>query len=158
MDNYQQACGYAPVSIIEFMIIFSYTDNQGNLLGNRESGYEPWGSSILGAWFSSWYIVSIGTGHIAQSPQSAQDGVLLSGWSLFCLFPPSRQEHTFWPSNRSSFLQQKNFSVVLVVSLVGQTCCSNISSYDLLEPWGCSNIPSRGDAHAHGITLRLHPK
>ena len=23
-----------------------------------------------GAWFSSWYVVSIGTGHIAQSPQS----------------------------------------------------------------------------------------
>ena len=33
--------------------------------------YEPWGSSIQGAWFSSWYVVSIDTGHIAQSPQSS---------------------------------------------------------------------------------------
>ena len=40
------------------------------LSGNRESRYEPWGSSIPGAWFSSWYVVSIYTGHIAQSPQS----------------------------------------------------------------------------------------
>ena len=32
--------------------------------------YESWGSSIQGAWFSSWYVVSIDTGHIAQSPQS----------------------------------------------------------------------------------------
>ena len=52
------------------MILFGYTDNQGVLLGNRESRYEPWGSSIQGAWFSSWYVVSIDTGHIAQSPQS----------------------------------------------------------------------------------------
>ena len=34
------------------------------------SRYEPWGSSIRGPWFSSWYVVSIDTGHIAQSPQS----------------------------------------------------------------------------------------
>ena len=104
MDNYQQACGYAPVSIIEFMIIFSYTDNQGNLLGNRESGYEPWGSSILGAWFSSWYIVSIGTGHIAQSPQSGPDGVLLSRQSLFCLFPPSRHVQENLQSDNKYFV------------------------------------------------------
>ena len=31
------------------MILFSYTDNYGILLGNRESSYEPWGSSIQGA-------------------------------------------------------------------------------------------------------------
>ena len=53
------------------MILFGYTDNQGVLLGNRESRYEPWGSSIQGAWFSSWYVLSIDTGHIAQSPQSS---------------------------------------------------------------------------------------
>ena len=52
------------------MILFGYTDNQGILLGNTESRYEPWGSSIQRAWFSSWYVVSIHTGHIAQSPQS----------------------------------------------------------------------------------------
>ena len=42
------------------------------LLGDGESRYEPWGSSIGaegGFWFSSWYVVSIDTGHIAQSPQ-----------------------------------------------------------------------------------------
>ena len=52
------------------MILFGYTDNQGILLGDGESRYEPWGSSIQGAWFSCWYVVSIDTGHIAQSPQS----------------------------------------------------------------------------------------
>ena len=30
------------------MILFGYTDNQGILLGNRESRYEPWGSSKVG--------------------------------------------------------------------------------------------------------------
>ena len=28
------------------------------------------GALPSGAWFSSWYVVSIDTGHIAQSPQS----------------------------------------------------------------------------------------
>ena len=28
------------------------------------------GFFLLGAWFSSWFVVSIETGHIAQSPQS----------------------------------------------------------------------------------------
>ena len=42
-----------------------------------------------GAWFSSWYVVSIDTGHIAQSPQSGP------GWSPAfkigpVLFPPSQ--------------------------------------------------------------------
>ena len=71
------------------MILFGYTDNYSILLGDGESRYEPWGSSIWGVWFSSWCVVSIDTGHVAQSPRSAQDGVLLSRWSLFCLFPPS---------------------------------------------------------------------
>ena len=33
--------------------------------------YKPWGSSIPGVWFSSWYVVSTDTGLIAQSPQSS---------------------------------------------------------------------------------------
>ena len=33
--------------------------------------------------FSSWYVVSIDTGHRAQSPLSSPR------WRLFCLFPPS---------------------------------------------------------------------
>ena len=71
------------------MILFGYTDNQGILLGNGASRYEPWGSSIWGAWFSCWYVVSIDSGHIAQIHSPAQDGVLLSRWSLFHLFAPS---------------------------------------------------------------------
>ena len=72
----------------ECMILFGYTDNWGILLGNRESRYEPWGSSIQGAWFSSWYDMSIDTGHRAQSPQSGPR------WSPafkreLVLFPPS---------------------------------------------------------------------
>ena len=49
------------------MILLGYTDNKGILLGNRKSQYEPWGSSIQGAWFSSWCVVSIDTGRPAQS-------------------------------------------------------------------------------------------
>ena len=87
MDNYQQACDHTPISIIEFMILFGYTDNQGILLGDGESRYEPWGS-IQGAWFSSWYVISIDPGPIAQSPQSSPI------WSPAfkmepVLFPPS---------------------------------------------------------------------
>ena len=52
------------------MILFGNTDNSGILLGNGESRYEPWGSSIQGAWYSSWYVVSIDTGNITQSPQA----------------------------------------------------------------------------------------
>ena len=52
------------------MILFSYTDNYGIILCNREYRYEPWVSSIQGAWFYSWYVVSIDTGHKAQRPQS----------------------------------------------------------------------------------------
>ena len=57
------------------------------LLGDWGSRYEPWGSSIRGAWFSSWYVLSMGIDLKVHSP--AQDGVLLSRWSLFCLFLPS---------------------------------------------------------------------
>ena len=75
------------------MILFGYTDNQCILLGDGESRFEPWGSSMEevrweGVWFSSWYVVSIDTGHIAQSPQSGPR------WSPAfkmepVLFPPS---------------------------------------------------------------------
>ena len=39
------------------MILFGYTDNKGILLGN-------------GALVFRWYVVSIDSGHTAQSPQS----------------------------------------------------------------------------------------
>ena len=52
------------------MILFSYTDNYGILLGDGESRYKPLGSSTHGVWFSSWYVVSIDTGYIVQSSQS----------------------------------------------------------------------------------------
>ena len=50
------------------MILFGYMDNYGILLGDGESRYESLGSSIQGVWFSSWFVVSVDTGHIAQSP------------------------------------------------------------------------------------------
>ena len=65
------------------------------LLGSGESRYEPWGSSIWGVWFSSWYVVSTDIGHIAQSPQSSpkmescfQDGAC-SVCFLLHLYPNS---------------------------------------------------------------------
>ena len=51
------------------MILFGYRQ-LGYFLGDRVSRYEPWGSSFQGFWFSSWYVISIDTGRIAQSPQS----------------------------------------------------------------------------------------
>ena len=53
------------------MILFGHTDNQGILLGVRESRFEPWGSSIRGLCFSSWYVICIDIGHVARSPQSS---------------------------------------------------------------------------------------
>ena len=99
MDNYQEACAHTPISIIEFMILFGYTDNLGILLGNRESRHEPWGSSIQGAWFSSWYVVSIDTGHIAPSPH---DG---TRWS-----PAVKMEPVL---SVSSFINIKNRSITI---------------------------------------------
>ena len=46
----------------------------------------PSGGREGGVWFSSWYVVSIDAGHIAQSPQSGTRRSPASGWSLFCLF------------------------------------------------------------------------
>ena len=70
---------------------------------HRYLGYSfrPWralGLFLPGAWFSSWYVVSIDTGHIAQSPQSGPR------WSPAfkiepVLFPPSQQAliwHPLW--------------------------------------------------------------
>ena len=89
LDNYQKACGHTPISIIECMILFCYTDNQGILLGDRESKNEPWGSSFQGPGFPVGMLFPqiLGIQLEVQSP--AQDGVLLSRQSLFCLFPPS---------------------------------------------------------------------
>ena len=44
----------------------------GYFLGKGEYRYEPWGSSTVGdgVWFSHWFVISIDTGHTAQSPQS----------------------------------------------------------------------------------------
>ena len=64
------------------MILFGYTDNSGIILGVGDSIYEPWGSSIWGVWFSSWSVVSIDTGLIAQSPQSGPR------WSLVFKMEP----------------------------------------------------------------------
>ena len=52
------------------MILFGYTDNQGIILGDEDSKYEPWGSSIREGLISSLYVISTDIGHIAQSPQS----------------------------------------------------------------------------------------
>lgn len=50
------------------------------------------------------------------------------------------------------FLQQKDFSVVLVVFLwLARPAVPDISSYGgASRPWGCSNIPNlEGNTHAH---------
>ena len=111
------------------MTLFGYTDNQDILLGNGESRYEPWGSSIQGVWFSSWYVVSIDIGHIWLKVHSpAQDGVLLSRWSLFCLFPPSSQCH-IWISNHRLQSNSSIFSLSTCMALffyISIPVCSHI--------------------------------
>ena len=75
-------------------------------------GYEPWGS-IQGAWFSSWYVISIDTRHIAQSPQSSpiwspafkMEPVLsVSSYTTAILIFSSVEDNSSWPSLRSEIL------------------------------------------------------
>ena len=51
-------------------------------------GTSPGALPSGGVWFSSWYVISIGTGHGAQSPQSGPR------WSLFCLLLQSQHAGT----------------------------------------------------------------
>ena len=68
------------------MILFSYTDNQGILLGDGE----PWGSSFRGPGFpvgmSFPLILSIDTGHIARSPQTLP----LTDWNGISFYFPDQ--------------------------------------------------------------------
>ena len=47
VDSYQQACGHTPISIIECMILFSYTDNQAILLGKDSPEALPSGGLVF---------------------------------------------------------------------------------------------------------------
>ena len=85
VNNYQQACSHIPISIIECMMLFGYTDNQGILLGDGE----PWGSSFQGPGLPDGVLCPQILGIQLKVHSPAQDEVLLSRWSLFCLFPPS---------------------------------------------------------------------
>ena len=80
VDNYQQACGHTPISIVERMILFGYVDNQSLLLGNGE----PWGSSFQGPGFPVGLLFPQILGIQLKVHSLAQDGVLLSRQSLFC--------------------------------------------------------------------------
>ena len=73
------------------MILFSYTDNYGILLGDLGTAL---GLFHLGARFSSWCVVSKILSIELRVNSPAQDGVLLSRWSPALkmepvLFPPS---------------------------------------------------------------------
>ena len=85
VDNYQQICGHTPISIIECMILFGYTDNQAILLGDGE----PWGFSFWGPGFPVDMSFAQILGTQLRVHSRAQDGVLLSSQSPFYLFPPS---------------------------------------------------------------------
>ena len=63
------------------MILFGYTDNYGILLGDLGTAL---GLFHLGARFSSWCVVSKILSIELRVNSPAQDGVLLSRWSLFC--------------------------------------------------------------------------
>ena len=100
------------------MILFIYTDNYGIILCG-ESRYEPWSSSILGVWFSSWYVVSIDTGYIVQSSQSgprwSPDFKLepvLSASSFTLTAPPTLSSNYLLPASLLDYGNQ--FSVILI--------------------------------------------
>ena len=60
--------------------------------------YKCWGSSIQGAWFPTWYVISIDTGHIAQSPQSGPR------WSPAFRMKPVLSVSSFIPRSWCSYL------------------------------------------------------
>ena len=94
------------------MILFGYTDNQGVLLGNRESRYEPWGSSIgvgVGGLVFQLYVIPIDTGHIALSPQSSPI------WSPAFKMEPVLSVSSFIPPSWCSYL-------IVWASLIGIYC------------------------------------
>ena len=67
-------------------------------------GMSPGALPSGGVWISSWYVISIGTEHIAQSPQSGPR------WSPAfmiepVLFPPSQIYKVFTKTGRGPWLR-----------------------------------------------------
>ena len=77
-------------------------------------GALPSGLGVGGVWFSSWYVISIDTGHIAQSHSPAQDGVLLSRWSLFCFLLQYKGEIQLCFVNFCCFVKSLRFECLHV--------------------------------------------
>ena len=99
MDNYQQACGYTPLSIIECMILFGYIDTQGILLGDGE----PWGSSFQGPSFPVGMSFPQILGIQLKVHTPAQSRVQPSRQSLFCfLLQPQLEPAYLEPVLRSN--------------------------------------------------------
>ena len=74
------------------MILFDYTGNEG-ILSGRESRYEPWGSSFPGPGFPVGMSFPEILGIQLRVHSLAQDGVLLSRWSLFCFLLQHEQQN-----------------------------------------------------------------
>ena len=114
------------------MILFGYTDNQGILLGDGESRYEPGALPSRGSGFpDSMSKQILGIQLKVHSP--AQDGVLLSRWSLFCLFPPSVTT-SYTPRTGSfnhSFIHLIKLSVVN--KYIEQNIRRNYGIYDFVD-------------------------
>ena len=70
-------------------------------------GAHPWWGGGWWVWFSSWYVIFIDTGHIAQSPQSGPR------WSPAfkmepVLFPPSiLSQWIFLKFSNTAFIQEQ---------------------------------------------------
>ena len=108
---------------------FGYTDNQGILLGNRESQVSPWALPSRGVWFSSWYVVSIDTGHRAQSPQSGPR------WSLAFKMEPALSVSSFTyslprpqllPLSTTNLMSFQEFLFFQIPHLRSRTVCLSL--------------------------------
>ena len=80
--------------------------------------YDSLGLFLPGAWFSSWYVVSIDTRHIAQSPQSGPRGS-----------PAFKIEPVLFPPSFSSWVSPPDWAGEVSCLCVVKLCPQNIVFY-----------------------------
>ena len=132
----------------------------GILLGNGESRFKPWGSSIRRVWFSSWYVVSIDTGHIAQSLQSGPgcspafkvEPVL--SVSSFRSSGNVPLLHGYDPLSYPSHMLFIHTSTATSKNMYPIPCKAALSCMQEPEGWGAQGLPHCPHHHGLGEALR----
>ena len=122
------------ISIMGFTTLFYYRDNQHILLGYTSPEAPSWWG---GGWclIFHWYVVSVDTGHIAQSPQFGPQ------WSPAFKMEPVLSVSSFNPISLSIFL---SLSFCLCVSPSLYPTLITLSYQDLQYIWdGGKQLGSR---------------